>query len=202
MKRTELTSKLQRIYRPELDCGIEKIPEMGLENIWFVVPPPPPRALPKGLPVKALSKATRLITELSNSHAANELDQLVMHLLTRREAVQSSRIEGTWSTLDHVLTPGEVYDQGESKTERASVLGYAHALESEFQVISSQGPEALTSELVCRIHKKIMSKDPHYRGIAGQFRKSIVLIGGLNHREESIYNPTPPRHIKRCLQEV
>ena len=31
---------------------------------------------------------------------------------------------------------------------------------------------------------------------------SLVTIGGLKRKENSIFNPTPPQHVRRCLDEV
>ncbi|MBC7691082.1 MAG: Fic family protein [Methylotenera sp.] len=153
------------------------------------------------MPAHALSKAVRLIEQLPRADQADPLDHLVSHLFLRREAVQSSRMEGTWSTIDHVFTPGEIHKGGEVKSELASVLGYAHALEAEFQAALKTGQKIFSKALVCRLHKKVVGKDPAFRGISGQVRNSPVFIGGLSRKEASIYNPTPPRHIERCLKQ-
>ena len=50
-----------------------------------------------------------------------ELDKLINYLFIRREVVQSSRLEGTWSTIDHVLTPGELSNNGEGKDVHQAV---------------------------------------------------------------------------------
>jgi Fic family protein len=151
---------------------------------------------------RAFTQAMRLLQELPTPEQADDLDRLTSFLFLRREAIQSSRMEGTWSTIDHVLTPGEIYDSGEGKTERASVLGYAHALEENFQAAFKKGTAIFSKALVCGLHKKVLKDDPHYRGIPGKLRESVVFIGGLRRKEESVYNPTPPRHVERCLEEV
>jgi len=202
MKREELTTQLRQEYRDELIGGVEKIKEPGFENFWFVVPPPPPKKIPKGLPTHSLSKAVRLMDQLPHVNSSDAIDRLTSYLFLRREAVQSSRMEGTWSTIDHILTPGEIYDVKEVKSERASVLGYAHALEKEFQSVVEKGDVIFSKALVCRLHKEVMSKDPAFRGLPGKIRKSPVFIGGLHRREESIYNPAPPLHVERCLHQV
>lgn len=178
-----------------------------LRNIWFVVPPPPPGRPPRGLPVNLLARANRVMENLPRHDAAGELEKMISFLFVRREAVQSSRMEGTWSTVDHVLTPGELFDRREAKSERASVLGYAAALESEHEKAFRQGCSIFTESLVRALHKKITRVDPHFRGVPGQLRApgregSVVFIGGLRRKEESVYNPAPPRHVSRCLNDV
>lgn len=179
-----------------------KIGLKGFENIWFVVPPAPPATLPRGLPATAIAKATQIIEQLQKSDSLSDLDRLISFLFVRREAVQSSRMEGTWSTVDHVLSPGELYDKNEAKSERASVLGYAHALESEFEKAFQKSNTVFTNALICKLHKNVMAKDPEYRGKPGKIRNTPVLIGGLHRKENSVFNPAPPRHVERCLREV
>jgi Fic family protein len=163
--------------------------------------------MPRGLPVAAIARAMRVLEQLPAIDSTDELDQRIAFLFLRREAVESSRMEGTWSTIDHVLTPGELYDENEGRTERASVLGYAHALEAELRTSIPAGVRSLTPALVCRLHREVMSRDPGYQGRAGQIRRpgrpgEIVFIGGTRRREEAVFNPTPPRHVERCLNEV
>lgn len=52
-----------------------------------------------------------------------------------------------------------------------------------------------------------MQKDPGFAGVAGRLRtpdrpEDVVQIGSFVRKEESIYNPAPPRQVKRCLDEV
>jgi Fic family protein len=115
-------------------------------------------------------------------------------------------MEGTWSTISHVLTPGAIYDLKEGAKERTSVLGYAHALEVELGTVEKRGVAVFTKQLCSRLHRKIMSKDPLYKGKPGDIRQEgkpgdVVWIGSLTRPENSIYNPTPARHVSRCLDE-
>jgi len=207
LRREELAPILRDKFHKGSTCGVEKIDEPGFENLWFVVPPAPPRTISHRLPGGSIARANRLIEQLPRYESSDDLDKIISYLFTRCEAVASSRMEGTWSTVDHVLTPGELYDETGGKSERASVLGYAHALEQEFIHAFKKGTAIFSIKLACRLHQQIMVKDPQYRGEPGQLRApgkpgSVVFIGGLHRKEESIYNPTPPRHVKNCLSQV
>ncbi|NUM89828.1 MAG: hypothetical protein HUU37_11540, partial [Bdellovibrionales bacterium] len=136
MRRGELASRLQAEYAPGVECGVARTREKGYENIWFVVPPPPPCRQPARLPADALIRANRTLASQKTLDAADDLDLLVSHLFRSREAVQSSRMEGTWSTIDDVLTPGELFDDRAGPSERASVLGYADALRKEMASVA------------------------------------------------------------------
>jgi Fic family protein len=136
--------------------------------------------------------------------AATENQQTMAYLLVRREAVSSSRMEGTWSTIDEVLSPANL-EPGRSAT--ASVRGYANALIHGVQAVETDGMMALTPALLCELHKRVMEKDPSYGGVAGRLRKpgqpgDVVQIGGFGRKEDSIYNPAPPKQVARCLDEV
>ncbi|OEJ63877.1 Fic family protein [Magnetovibrio blakemorei] len=207
MRREDLVGHLRAPYTPEKGCGVVHVPNAGYENIWFVVPPPPPTTLPPTMPVGVIGKAVSLLQGRPHWSEASQLDKLVAYLFARREAVSSSRMEGTWSTIDNVLTPSEVYDEGDGKSEHKSVRGYAAALEYGFNHIEEKGISVLTQELVCNLHELVLSKDPDFHGIPGRIRTpglpgDVVQIGGGGRKEDSVYNPAPPDQATRCLEDV
>ncbi len=207
MRRDELTGKLRNLYTEERGCGVAHVSKPGYENIWFVVPPTPPTIIPSGLPAGSMGKAITLLQGRPHWSKASPLDKLAAYLFARREAVSSSRMEGTWSTIDNVLTPSDVYDEGEGKSEHMSVRGYATALEYGFERITEDGMAALSPEFTCHLHELVMAKDPGFRGIPGRIRTpglpgDVVQIGGSGRKEETVYNPAPPEHAERCLNDV
>ncbi len=207
MRRDELTGPLRQAYTPERGFGTARAAKEGYEHIWFVIPPAPPEDIPAGLPAGTISRANTILQSRPDPADASELDRLIAYLFARREAVSSSRMEGTWSTIDNVLTPGEAYDQDEGKSGHLSVRGYAAALEYGFAQIQQHGIGALTTELVCHLHELVMSKDPDFRGIAGRVRTpglpgDVAQIAGGGRKEDAIYNPAPPEHAVRCLEDV
>mgnify|MGYP000011647976 FL=1 len=207
MRRDELKSGLGNLYTDDAGFGVERVPNAGYENIWFVVPPAPPISMPPGMPAGVMGKAITLLQQRPHWSSASSLDRLTVYLFARREAVSSSRMEGTWSTIDNVLTPQNATAEGDEKSDDLSVRGYAAALEYGFLKVETEGIAALTPDLLCHLHALIMSKDPGFRGISGRIRTpglpgDVVQIGGGGRKEESIYNPVPPRHAKRCTNEV
>jgi Fic family protein len=206
MRREDLTHELRQEFTSERGYGVTRVDRAGYENLWFVVPPAPPEEMPSGVPAGLISRANQLLQSRPLAQAT-ELDRLAAFLFARREAVASSRMEGTWSTVDHVLTPAEAYDQEEGQSEHLSVRGYATGLEYGFRQIESEGIDALTIPLVCHLHALVMSKDPRFRGVAGRLRTpglpgDVVQIGSYGRREDSIYNPAPAEHVERCLEQV
>lgn len=211
MNRNELHPDLSRNYDESLDSinsGVEQVNHPRCHNMWFVIPPPPPRSLPENLPVKSITESMAILAQQPDLSDANQLDHLISYLFLRKEAVESSRMEGTLSTIDHVLTPGELFDDWKTKSEGASVRGYAYALEEELERVKVEGYSIFTTYLVSRLHKKTMALDPKFKGVPGRIREpgkpgEIVWIRGQTQRpEDSIYNPTPAHHVLRCLQNT
>lgn len=205
MKVAELHSKLQRPYKTGMECGVFKSKDSKQLNIHYVIPPAPPEILPEGLSYKLVSEAITALGRLPSYQEMDDLDKLINYLFVRREAVQSSRMEGTWSTIDEILTPQEL-NQNETH-DTASVRGYAHALEKIYSEVWKKKERVFNEKLIQDLHKEIMQKDPRYLGRPGKIRApgeagSVVHIGGLNRPEESIYNPTPPEYVKDSLSKV
>ena len=207
MKKTELAKSLSQDYIPGRGCGVMKVSDPEWKNIVFVVPPPPPTQLNQKLSYEKIAQAIKVLSSLPSYEDMTDLDKLINYLFVRREVVQSSRLEGTWSTIDHALTPGEIADVNEGKDEHRAVRSYAKVLDKFIEEAFRKKESIFTSGLVSKIHKAIVESDPNSQGIPGKIRTpgepgSIVAIGGLNRKEESIYNPAPPSEVKRCLQEV
>lgn len=207
MKKDELIGQLRQKYEAKRGFGITRVDASGYENIWFVVPPPPPLEVPKHLPLNALAKANSTLSRLASFSEMSAIDRLINYFFVRREAVESSRMEGTWSTIDSLLTPAEVYDAEQSKSDNLAVKGYAFALERQFSKAFKQKEKIFTEKLICEIHEDIVAKDPHYKGTPGGLREpgkpgSVVQIGGSLRKEESTYNPAPPEHVKDSLRKV
>ncbi len=170
MNLNDLHPDLRRPYSPSSSSGIQKIDHPKFQNIGFVVPPPPPRILPENLPAKMISQATEIMAKQPYLEEANNLDRLVSYLFLRREAVESSRIEGTMSTIEHILTPGEL-DEWMAKSEGATVRGYAHALENELKNVATQGLKVFSIDLLTRLHIETMRFDPRFKGIPGSLQE-------------------------------
>jgi Fic family protein len=205
MNINELHPKLRKTYKENSECGICKSKDSKLPNLYFVVPPLPPSKIGEGFSFKKISEAMTALNKLTSFSEMDDLDKLINYLFVRREAVQSSRLEGTWSTIDEVLSP----DISENVLNDAtlSVRGYAHSIESLFEEASKKKESIFNLKNILKIHKEMMSKDPNYLGIPGKIRTlgkpgSIVYIGGGNRPENSIYNPTPPEHVKESLEKI
>jgi Fic family protein len=168
---------------------------------YGVVPYPPPAASPVITPVAAHCEAAR--TALARLEAlVSELGDpwLVSRILMRREAVSSSAIEGTNSTLDELLA---VEESGNTlgQEEAARVKDYALCLDAVVPDATSVGPRVFTGTLVRELHRSVMKSENGYADTPGEPRTKVVWIGGRGDIAYSTYNPTPPEDIERCLAD-
>lgn len=171
------------------------------ESNYGVVPPPPPESsldlkgvsLRHGQAVGALAKVDALAAEARDPY-------FVSRVLTRREAVSSSSIEGTNSTLDEMLTVEETADE-QSKAAVKQVRNYALLLDRLLPEAQQRGYDIFSLDLLQSLHAEILRGDPDYKDTPGDLRNGVVWIGGANIAYSS-WNPPPPEDVRACLLET
>lgn len=163
----------------------------------FVPDPLPPKIdLPPRL-VRALSDADRLIGQLAGEGRSLPNPHLLMRPFISREAVLSSRIEGTQATLGELLaaSAGAVVDR--SPEDLREVANYVVALEHGMARLKSL---PLSLRLVRELHEKLMQGVRGDLATPGQFRRSQNWIGppGCTLTNAS-YVPPPADELMNCL---
>jgi Fic family protein len=176
------------------------MPVPGHSGCYAVVPLPVPSTLPVNSPLFPL--AHREIQILSDAvAAAPDYAKLLMHMLNRREAVDSSQIEGTHTQFDELLlhelntgAPDAVIDSDAEQT-----LNYLRAYTIGVTQVRKHGQRALDTSLICKMHRQLMSADS--RAAPGQFRRVQNFIGGLT-MEHARFIPPPPSEIPRLMTDL
>ena len=116
----------------------------------------------------------------------------------------SSAIEGTYSTLDHLLEveASDPADQQRADAEAKQVRSYAVALERTVADVERNRYDAFSVGLIRDLQREVVKDDPEYTQEPGKLRPPglHVFIGG-GHINRSIYNPAPPEHIGKCLKD-
>jgi Fic family protein len=192
MKRDELAHEVREL--------LKRLPA-PFEAHYGVVPLPPPEAGVSLIPIQkrhsqaiaALARVQALCTELKDPY-------LVSRILPRREAISSSAIEGTNSTLDELLSVEEI-DNADANDAAAQVRDYAIALDDLVPRVSKNGAEIFTVDLIRELHRTVMQKDKDYQDIPGELRSRVVWIGGRDIAY-STYNPAPPDDIAESLEQT
>ena len=117
----------------------------------------------------------------------------------RREAVLSSRIEGTQTTLGELLAAQAGARVEQSSADLREVANYVVALEFGIQRLNTL---PLSLRLVRELHEKLMRGVRGDTATPGEFRRSQNWIGPpgcvLNN---ATYIPPPPEELMACLGE-
>ena len=164
---------------------------------------------PDPLPLRNLDVA-RLISHVGPANAAiARYDGLLQSVvnpavmlspLTQREAVLSSKIEGTQATVDEVMEyeAGIEFDP-EKTTDIQEVVNYRKALTLASEAINS-GPIDL--RLILQMHGVLMDSVRGQRKSPGQFRDEQNWIGSHNSTMETAkFVPPAPEKLPKYLQE-
>ena len=192
MKREQLTHAVRKQLR--------RLP-LPYEAHYGVVPlPPPEHSVPMPAVAMRLSAADAALTKINTIATSLRDPFFISRILPRQEAVSSSAIEGTNSTLDELLWVEET-GTGEAKDAAVQVRDYALALDEIIPRARLEKHSIFTVDLVKQLHKKVMAGDSDYDDVPGEFRSSVVWIGGT-HIAHSTYNPTPPKDIAAVLEDT
>lgn len=163
------------------------------------VPPPLPPELSLGPDLaRRLSAADRAIGELAGVTRSLPNPFLLSQTLVRREAVLSSRIEGTRASLsDLVLFESELLDAPMSAGDVGEVLNYVHAVR---HALEPNRRLPLSLALLKETHAILMEGVRGGYATPGEFRRSQNWIGPPGAViETATFVPPPPEAMWTCL---
>ena len=163
----------------------------------FVPDPLPPRVEWTADLIRALSDADRAIGRLAGEGRRLPNPHLLIRPFVKREAVLSSRIEGTQATLGELLAAEAGAAVERSPADLREVANYVTALEYGVARLKKL---PLSLRLVREVHERLMKG---VRGEAtgpGRFRRSQNWIGRPGATITSAtYIPPPPDRLMECL---
>lgn len=168
-----------------------------------------PPYVPEQLPINDLetSKLVGLVSEASAKLAEyNGMLRVVVNPnvllspLTNKEAVLSSKIEGTQATLVEVLEHEAGQDYEESKqNDIKEIINYRNALLLASDELTER---PLRLSLVLQLHKILMDSVRGQNKDPGEFRKEQNWIGNLGSSiEEATYIPPSPLKLMDHLHD-
>lgn len=117
-----------------------------------------------------------------------------------KEAVSSSSIEGTQSTLDELLELDE-HSNAPARPAARQVRSYSLPLERALQAVRAAGKDGFSESLLRSMHRDLMASDPSYPDSPGEFRSCVVWIGSHADIAYSTYTPCPPADIQACVEQ-
>ncbi len=168
------------------------------ENYTAYIPDPlPPKFSWDSKLVRALSDADRTLGWLAGEGGRLPNPHLLLRPFIRREAVLSSRIEGTQATLGELLAAeaGAVVER--SPDDLREVANYVMALEHGIKRLKTL---PLSLRLICELHKHLLTGVRGGHATPGEFRRSQNWIGPAGCTlVNASYVPPPPSELMSCL---
>ena len=170
---------------------------VGGELVRAFVPPPLPPEPPVDILslLERLSVADRALGRLDGITTLLPRHELFLYMYVRKEAVLSSQIEGTQSTLTDLLRFETEARAGEPIDDIREVSNYVDAMMFALERLE-QLP--LSLRLVREMHSRLLrsgrgdTKDP------GEFRRSQNWIGGTRPGN-ALFVPPPISELDNCL---
>lgn len=146
-----------------------------------------------------LEKATRALGRLDGAAAILPDTPLFLYMYVRKEALLSSQIEGTQSSLSDLLTFENDEAPGAPTEDVREVSNYVAAMDKGLTQLAGGMP--LSNRLIRDIHRTLLSgsrggsKDP------GEFRRSQVWLGGTRPGN-ALFVPPPAPEIPNSMSDL
>lgn len=178
----------------------------GTAGYWAFVPNP----LPPDVPLhdmallRALSDADRAIGELAGLGRTMPNPQLLIQPFIRREAVLSSKIEGTQTGIAdlYAFEAGQLPLPGMEarapQDDAREVLNYVEALEYGLE---RRNTLPISLRLIKEIHYRLLRGVRGERSYPGEFRTTQNWIGGAT-LSSAVFVPPPPAEMHELLNDL
>jgi len=174
----------------------------SLRGYWAFLPNPlPPNLSWSTELVNALSRADRALGELAGLGRALPNPYLLIRPLMRREAVLSSRIEGTRASLSDLYAYEAVQlSFFDSHPDVQEVHNYVRALEYGLERLETL---PLSLRLIREMHAHLMAGVRGEHQTPGEFRRSQNWIGSPGCTlDEATYVPPPVDEMQQALDAL
>ena len=161
----------------------------------FPLPPDPPLDL-TGNRQRLLERATLALGRLDSVSTLLPDPQLFLYAYVRREAVLSSQIEGTQSSLSDLLLFELEEAPGTPIDDVVEVSNYIRALEHGMTRLREGFP--LCNRLLREMHAHLMSRGRGSDKEPGEFRRTQNWIGGTRPGNAR-FVPAPPHEVEASM---
>ncbi len=169
-----------------------------IDGAWAFVPNPLPPKVDLGAVAPLLAEASMHLGELNGIGRSLANPYLLIRQFQRREAVASSAIEGTMTSLSDLFLFEAGADEKARLPDTREVYNYARALEYATERLNEI---PLSLRLVREIHGILLEGVRKSRGGSqrpGEFREDQNWIGGDSARSAR-FVPPPPQRVMETL---
>lgn len=159
------------------------------------LPPWPPLQLTENLN-ELLEEASLALGRLDGISAILPDPYLFIYSYVRKEAVLSSQIEGTQSSLSDLLVYEVDGAPGAPIADAEEVSSYVSAMELGLRQLRSGMP--LSLRLIKDVHAELLTGGRGGTKAPGEFRRTQNWVGG-SRPGNALYVPPPPELLMECL---
>jgi Fic family protein len=165
----------------------------------FVPAPLPPAISPSPGLRRKLDEALHALGGLSAATPFFPDRALLLYLYIRKEALLSSQIEGTQSSLADLLLYEQEAMPGVLLDDVEEVSSYVAALNYGFERL--RGGMPLSKRLLRDIHRMLLSTGRGSDMTPGEFRRVQNWVGGTSPSRAS-HVPPPPEEVEPCMDAL
>jgi Fic family protein len=163
---------------------------------YIPVPLPPNPAVDLGRLHGRIERANRAVGRLDGLSSMMPDSNLLLYPYVRKEAVLSSQIEGTQSSLSELLLFESSAAPGVPLNDVEEVSNYVAAMQHGLRRLRSGFP--LSLRLVREMHAILLRGGRGANKAPGEFRRSQNWIGGTRPGN-ALFVPPPPNQLMACL---
>lgn len=179
--------------------GYQRQPEGYQAFLPAPLPPEPPLAMAGELQ-RLLSEADRALGRLDGSVQTLPNPDLFVYMYVRKEAVLSSQIEGTQSSLQDLLAEEAQLADGTRPRDVAEVVNYVRAMNHGLQRLAEL---PVSMRLIREIHADLMKDVRGSRLAPGELRRSQNWIGPAGSTlRTATFVPPPPAEVPQALGQL
>ena len=170
------------------------------EIVRAFVPPPLPPEPPINVLVllERLSLAERALGRLDGITMLLPRQELFLYMYVRKEAVLSSQIEGTQSTLSDLLRFETEAQAGQPIDDIREVSNYVDAMIYGLERLEEL---PLSLRLIREMHQRLLQSGRGGTKNPGEFRRSQNWVGG-SRPANALFVPPPPTEMEQCLDTL
>lgn len=179
--------------------GRYDILKLGGEEVRAFIPNELPLKQPLQIDAELARKLDNALVSLGRLDSISEIlpdSSLFLYMYVRKEAVLSSMIEGTQSSISDLLVYELEGIPGVPVDDAMEVSNYVKALEYGVKRIDEGFP--VSSRLFKEIHNILLSKGRGSTKEPGQYRTSQNWIGGTRPGN-AVFVPPPPNMVESCM---
>lgn len=177
------------------------IPTVGEKVLAFVPAPLPPNPPLEWTPklLRAFEWASQALGRLDSASTMLPSTPLFLYMHVRKEAVLSSMIEGTQSSLSDLLLYEIDQEPGVPLADVREVSHYVDALEHGLKRLGEGFP--LSLRLIREMHGILLADGRGQHADPGEFRRSQNWIGGTRPGN-AYFVPPPAENVMECLGDL